>query len=119
MRTPKVDATGLITVKMWLESRRDLATLNARFIQRDHRQWSLVETLEAQAKRIYDGYERGESIPVVDPPEDRQQISMRISPMAYDHLLMIRAHLMLETRESVRFFHAIHSTVAAGLAEFS
>jgi hypothetical protein len=120
MRTPKIEQDGLRTIKIWRGTHTELVRLNAYYIQRSHERWSLVEVLEAEAKRIYDLYEKGGTIEVIPTsPANRNQVSVRVSPTAYDHILMIQAGMMLQTRTSVRLFHVVHSVVMAGLAEFS
>jgi hypothetical protein len=79
----------------------------------------MVDVLETQARKVYKLYERGESIPIVDMDSpDRTQKSMRTSPMTYDHLIMVKAKIMLEHRMPISFCQVIHSIVVDGLAEF-
>ena len=121
MNKPKPDQNNLITLKVWKETHKNLVALTAHFIQRDHRGWSLVEALEHQLKKVHDLYHTegdGYTLPVVKPTGDRNQTTIRVSQMAYDHLLMIQARVMLDTLSSIRLFQVVHSVVMSGLAEF-
>jgi hypothetical protein len=112
---------GLITLKFRVETSQRLAEMTAHSIMRDHKRWSMVEALESEITRVYNAYEAGGySLPITKPTgPNRSQTTMRVSPTAYDHLLMTQAHVMMQTKGSVKLFHLIHSIVMSALTEFN
>lgn len=120
MRTPQTQSSGLITVRFWAVTMERLADLNAYFIRRDRvKRWSMVEVLESEIERVYQAYEtKGYELESVEPQGSKRQSSMRINPLAWEHLLSIQAHVMLQTHRPATIAQVIHNLVTDGLSRF-
>ena len=117
MRTPQAQSSGLITVRFWAVTMERLADLNAYFIRRDRvRRWSMVEVLKSEIERVYQAYATGYKLETVEPQGSKRQQSMRINPLAWEHLLSIQAHVMLQTHRPATIAQVIHNLVMDGLS---
>jgi len=119
MRTPQTQSSGLITVRFWPGTNEKLADLTAYHIQRDRvKRWSLVDVLESEIERVYQAYTKGYELKHVEFNGPRNQTSMRITQQAWEHLLAIQAHVLLQTHRSITIAQLIHNLVMDGLAKF-
>jgi len=119
MRTPQTHSSGLITIRFWPGTSEKLAILTAYHIQRDRvKRWSMVDVLESEIERIYQAYTKGYELKHVEFKGPRTQTSMRITQQAWEHLLAIQAHVLLQTRKSITIAQLVHNIVMDGLEKF-
>jgi hypothetical protein len=119
MRTAQTHSSGLITVRFWPGTNEKLADLTAYHIQRDRvKRWSLVDVLESEIERIYQAYTKGYELEHVEFSGPRSQTSMRITQLAWQHLLAIQANVMLQTHNAITVAQLVHNIVMDGLARF-
>jgi hypothetical protein len=119
MRTPQTHSSGLITIRFWPGTNEQLAILTAYHIQRDKvKRWSMVDVLESQIERIYQAYSNGYKLQHHEFTGPRNQTTMRITQQAWEHLLAIQAHVLLQTRKSITIAQLVHNIVMDGLEKF-
>jgi hypothetical protein len=109
---------GHVSIKMWGQSRQGLAELAAKAILRDHKEYTLSDALESEAKRVLTLLERGYQLPVVvSVGRNRNLVTQPISEECYRGLLQIQAYLMIQEGHSVSLSRVVNSVVENGLKD--